>query len=901
MADNKVATINYIKYFKGSHTCKNPVTHDKLDTWTFNDFYNNGFTEVLNKQHYRRLYMDFDDLKTVEDYLSVEMWLDDLSEALKSKYAICGYTTDIDFHNNLKRTHKFIQYIDPNSDEFKGYNKDFHTISIHVVFYEIVMSVKDMYSIFGENQDTYDNVNKFVDRKVYKEDANKDQLLRHPFSHKYPNPTESTWKLCGVDFENIKCCYNASDLVVTPRGDESVVNKDVWIKFFKLKINKSHDERDSKNSKMFKDIHEMTIEKYKKHNKPRVHDNKSDDSDSDDDITPEEAFKEVNISNNTITKELFDLIVDGFKDLEIHGDAEKTTKEITLFPLFNALYACECDEISRDDINDAIDIIHDNNTLTGNASKRWNSEKIRARKNTENRTPGALFNYLRIFNPDYHKQKILPLRSKNKDKICAKIDFKDDFSTYDIRMKGKDGKYQIANNKEKLDYDAVLNDLKRILIVVDQGSGIYVVKERDAVNDRMSVNYYNQETAFQKLKQLKVGTELKDKNYRKDEKHQLNAVSAFNVYNASTNNAMFYKNSICFYSDNEDDFSFFQGYKYEPVQNDALIEKFNDHVRNVICNGNDILFNYVQSWFATIIKEPLARAYTALVIKGVEGTGKNTMTDAWSELLRGYSNSNVSDLDSIVGKFNTAVENKKLLVINEMDSVEMSPTTAFNRLKKLITEDSIDIHTKNVSVRSGVRNVANLVILSNEFNPVRISANDRRYCIITPSDVHVNDRAYFNDLYSQMKPDRSKPYNKDFMNALMYYYMNYEVKIDLADIPETYERNIAIEANKSVIEAFVEEHANSLSNDGINAQECFDKFKKFLADIKFRGIYGKQKFVSEMSKYCVHDNKGYCKYGGKRVYRFTDEMIVRYAEIVKQQQEEENEKTEKLLKQIDEE
>ena len=427
------------------------------------------------------------------------------------------------------------------------------------------------------------------------------------------------------------------------------------------------------------------------------------------------------------------------------------------------------------------------------------------------------------------------------------------------------------------------------MLVVDQGSGLYVLKERDAKNDRMTVGYYNQETAFKMLKQLKVGSELKQKQYRKGEEHQLVSKSAFDVYDASTNNAMFYKRSICFYSEDPEDFSFFQGYKYEPVQNDALIEKFNNHVREIICNNNETLYKYVQSWFATVIQDPLARTCTALVIKGTEGTGKNTVTDAWCELLNGYSNSNVSDIDSIIGKFNVAVENKKLLIINEMDSVEMSTKQVYNKLKKQITEDTVDIHAKNVNVRGGVTNVANLVIVSNEFNPVMVSDKDRRYVIMTPNDEHVDDRDYFNDLYAEIRPKRTAPYNKDFMQALMYYYMNYKVEIDLADIPETFERAMAKEANKPAIEAFVEEYADELSGDGIAPKDCFDKFNRFIAENKYKTNYKSRTFKAEMSRFCaVDDDKQLHRYKGQRVYRFTDAMIKHYENVVKQIKEDKN-------------
>ena len=224
-----------------------------------------------------------------------------------------------------------------------------------------------------------------------------------------------------------------------------------------------------------------------------------------------------------------------------------------------------------------------------------------------------------------------------------------------------------------------------------------------------------------------------------------------------------------------------------------------------------------------------------------------------------------------------------------MDSVEMSTKQVYNKLKKQITEDTVDIHAKNVNVRGGVTNVANLVIVSNEFNPVMVSDKDRRYVIMTPSDEHANERAYFNDLYAQMKPSRTKPYIKEFMQALMYYYMNYKVEIDLADIPETFERVMAKEANKSAIEAFVEEYADELSGDGIAPKDCFDKFNRFIAENKYKTNYKSRTFKAEMSRFCaVDDDKQLHRYKGQRVYRFTDAMIKHYENVAKQLIEDKN-------------
>lgn len=619
-----------IKYLKNFDDCRKnykTVTHDELDTWTFDDFKNNGFAEMLDPQKYRRLYMDLDDMKTVEDFKSVEKWLDSLSKHF-GEYAICGYTTDKNIYKELKHMQHVISHI--NIDKVpEGYDRDYHTISIHVVFYEIKMDVVDLYNIFGLNQNTYGNVNEFIDRSVYKQSANSNQLLRHPFSNKYKyRDDQKSWKICGFDFEKHQCEYEASQLVATPRGNERIVTKDEWLKVFPMIENAEQEQKQTASEEPkitfvnpdaeLSDWAQMLVDDAKEEFQT---------------ISPEEVIKDLNErytqSKNHITKELFDTIVKGFEGLEIHGDVEPVDKEITLFPLFSALYACICDEVSAKDVEKAIRWISRKAKLTTNADNKWDDKLEQAQNNDKCEGPGVLFIYLKNFNNEYYTQHVLPLVTKYRKQAVleAKFDLKDNFTIKDIRMKGLAREYQKDGDAENLDYDAVLCDLHRVMLVVDQGSGLYVLKERDAKNDRMTVGYYNQETAFKMLKQLKVGSELKQKQYRKGEEHQLVNKSAFDVYDASTNNAMFYKSSICFYSENPEDFSFFQGYKYEPVQNDALIEKFNNHIREVICNNNETLYNYVQSWFATVIQEPLARTCTALVIKGTEGTGKNTVTD----------------------------------------------------------------------------------------------------------------------------------------------------------------------------------------------------------------------------------------------------------------------------------
>ena len=816
--------ISYTKFFNSNRKLDvQTVSFDEIDAWDSYDFESNGMNELLNQAEYRRLYFDFDDMKTQSDVNEVMSWLNEISIVF-GRVCYAGYTTD--------------ESIDDACIAYINATEGYHTISVHAVFPDTCMNNDEMVEIFTSGE--Y-NISRFVDKKVYKA-TGKQQLLRHPYSPKMKSQDDI--RPVGFDFLEYDKMPKPSELVATCDGHERKVTRDQWMTVFTKQI---------------------------------VSDDNAIESLIDAGVADADADFDSLYANtdDALSKEMFESLYKGFEGLQIHGDAEKTDVHITLFPLFSALYACRSEIVDDDDVQDALDFIKENADLTDNAKSKWSEKRKQAKNNDKCTGPGALFNYLKKFNHDYYTSNIVPKIPKKKVVIESKFDLKDSFTINDIRRKGATGEYQINNNPEKLDYNTVLSDLRRVMIVVDFDDGLYVWKERDSKNNKMTLKYTSRQTAFNRLKDMKLGTET-------DAKGKVKNVTAFDVYNSSTNNASFYKNSVCFYSENPEDFSYFQGYKYNIVRNDSLIELFNNHIKQIWCKNDERLYHYVQSWFATVIQSPTARTCTALVVKGTEGTGKNTVTDVWSELLAGYANGNVSDVDSVVGKFNSRVENKKLLVLNEMDSAELSPAGVFNRLKKLITEPTIDINEKNLKVRDDVQNVANVVILSNEFNPVKISSHDRRYCILTPSDDVVGDRKYFDALYATMKTTlrRDAPYRTDFLEALQYFYMNYNVDIDLADIPETFERNMAKQANKGAIESFVEENCVELSGDGIAVEECFEMFKTFAINNNFKSNYKKNSFKGEMSKYCRFDSDGKpSKYKGVRVYRFTEMMIKQYASL----------------------
>ena len=832
--------IRYVKYCATKRNYQY-VDHEELNAWTAEDFERNGLYEELEGLENVRLYFDFDlkDSETI-DLDGIFKELNRLAKVF-NEYYFAGYCTDEGLYNTLNsRQQSHIELKKEKLDK---------VLSFHVVYPETTISQKELLEIM--NDDVYEVAIKSVkgfDGSVYRKNG-KGSLLRHPFAHKYRNPYEERVERKGVTIKNT----DASDLVVTPTGMEDHVTREQWLEVFPMKKKVS-----KVSNKTFYDVVKALNDK------------------NDEDVMPEDVSND--IDSVEMSLELFEALYKGFEGLEVHGDAgnKRCDEEITLVPLLSAIYKCQNDVIDADVIDDAIDFIKENANLTRNAKAGWSDRRKQARANKTCRGPGALFVYLKTFNAEYFNSTVKPLMPKRAEDLNdIEFDLKDEFGVDDISEKGDNNGYQVNGDATKLDYNAILNDLRRVLIVIRTGSGVFMFKEWDSINNKMTIEPQKLKDAKDTLKQIKVGTE-----YKNEKKKDIVTRSAWDIFDAGTNNKLFYKRGITFYSDNEKDFSFYQGLKYAPVRNDEIVERFVHHIKHIWCKDNELCFRYVFTWFKTILASPLGRAGTAMVIKGAEGTGKNTVTDAICELLAGYSIPNVSRIESIVGRFNSIIENKKLIVCNEMSSTEMNTINIFDRLKAMITQPTIEIEVKGIDVRE-VQNVTNYIFLSNNFNPIKVSSGDRRYFILTPSEEVIGDRQYFRTLYRDMVGE-DRTYRKEFMEGLLYYILNFEdVVDDLIDIPETLERIMAKEANKGAIEAFVEEYCVELSGDGIRPDECFDDFNRFASRNGYQTKYKKTTFKAEMTKYCRVDSDGsLSKYKKQRVYRFTDASIKKYVKLV---------------------
>ena len=215
----------------------------------------------------------------------------------------------------------------------------------------------------------------------------------------------------------------------------------------------------------------------------------------------------------------------------------------------------------------------------------------------------------------------------------------------------------------------------------------------------------------------------------------------------------------------EREFNLFKPFAYNIVDDtaDEDIQFFIDIVNN--CAGNEIdSFDYLMNYIAHIFQFPAENPQTCIVIKGLQGCGKDTLTYI-IELLFGVKNNyliKIADMDTIMGSFNEVLDKKLVVQINEMDGREGSKFN--NRIKDLITTEYNVINRKYQSVQTQ-RNYIRWFIFSNNLTPVVVEHSCRRFVIFNSGSKHRADRNYWNGVYTNLK-------NPKVLNTIYKYLMN---------------------------------------------------------------------------------------------------------------------------------
>lgn len=236
---------------------------------------------------------------------------------------------------------------------------------------------------------------------------------------------------------------------------------------------------------------------------------------------------------------------------------------------------------------------------------------------------------------------------------------------------------------------------------------------------------------------------------------------------------------------------------------------------NGITSGAD----YLKCWLASLFQHP-TKPLPYLFLYGPQGSGKTIFHEAVSLLVtRGVERAD-NALISQAG-FNAELENAIVCVIEETN-LSANKSTAYNRMKDLITSRTISIHRKGRTPYSSP-NLTHWIQCSNHEDHCPIFPGDTR---ITMAFVdRLKDGQYIDKMDLFTKLEKEAP---DFLAALLA--IELPKSNDRLNVPiiATDEKKRLERSNRTELEAFIDEHTYPVSGSVISVKDFFEKFVEHL-------------------------------------------------------------------------
>jgi hypothetical protein len=215
------------------------------------------------------------------------------------------------------------------------------------------------------------------------------------------------------------------------------------------------------------------------------------------------------------------------------------------------------------------------------------------------------------------------------------------------------------------------------------------------------------------------------------------------------------------------------GFAIEPKAGNWSVVR--EHIRDVICSGDESLTAYVLGWLARFVQRPGEPGEVALVLRGREGTGKGLFAKL---LLRvfGQHGLQVSQPGHVVGHFNAHL--KDCLALFADEAFFAGDRAHASVLKALVTEEWLMIEPKGIDPYPAA-NRLHVIMATNNRWAVPAGLDARRFAVIDVSDSRLNDRGYFKRLALAVNDDA-------VIGAMLWDLLHHDLSTyEVRDLPKT--------------------------------------------------------------------------------------------------------------------
>lgn len=193
-----------------------------------------------------------------------------------------------------------------------------------------------------------------------------------------------------------------------------------------------------------------------------------------------------------------------------------------------------------------------------------------------------------------------------------------------------------------------------------------------------------------------------------------------------------------------DQYNLWRGFSVEPTPGACTL--FWQLAEHGICAGDPTLFAYVRCYCAHLIQRSWERPEVALILRGGQGTGKNTFVDTLGALVSHHFRQ-VNSTDQLTGRFNGHM--KGILLLHANEASWGGNKSERGKLKAMVTDATVPIDSKGQDIID-IGNYLRLVVSSNEDWPVPIDLDDRRFLVLDVSAVYQQNKNFFEALHQQM-------------------------------------------------------------------------------------------------------------------------------------------------------
>ena len=205
-------------------------------------------------------------------------------------------------------------------------------------------------------------------------------------------------------------------------------------------------------------------------------------------------------------------------------------------------------------------------------------------------------------------------------------------------------------------------------------------------------------------------------------------------------------------SENTAGFNLFRGWGVEPKKGSC--DRILWHIKHVICADDETANEYFLDYLAHMFQKPWEIPRAAIVVKGEEGAGKDTIAKYMHKLVGRYI-PKITGQDQFFGNFNGFLKNALFVNIQE---AFVGSQQQNEKLKQFVTEDMLRVENKYQNSHD-TPNYMRIYITSNNFKVVQASESSRRFLVLNARDTYASTgvpaqekmrQEYFDAIYDEM-------------------------------------------------------------------------------------------------------------------------------------------------------